>query len=1021
MVYTGKFEQLERQLFHCVEEMKKGDPLAPIVVLAGSNLARIYLQRRLAEATGSHINVRFLTFMDLARTLAEDRFLEAGMRSLSREGQMALCRRLAKELGESDYFKPLAEFPGFPRALAATFTDLEDAGLEEFPTGLSGSPKLDALAALYSRYREGLRGSFYTGAALLAASAGCASSFPAAFQVDRLLIYGIYDLNPAQRALLQALSNFCELTLFVPEGYAQGEAGASSFARELGLIQGQGDIVGAAGGNEAATEFVSAPDPESEVRETLRRVMEFAAEGGSFGDVGILLRDDTYASLYSDTMDRLGIPYFSSFGRPLAGTPEARALLMFLDILARDMERFSVMEFLDYAPLNTASLEKAGHACTPGLWDLISRKAGIVKGMEQWKCGLAREAAALRRRAEREPENVRARERYEAAEGLRYMLGILGRIGSSIPSKARWSSFVQALDGAAHSLLIPSSRRESLLESMQELAELDRLSPQVTLAEFGQTLQDLWSRTREPAGRFQASGVNVCELMSARGLSFRMTVLPGLTSGVFPRVPRQDPLFLDTERTALNEMLGQEALVLKGVDRGEEEFLFRVALGSARQRLVLSYPRAECAGHRERIPSPFLLEMAEHISARKTGYSGIENTPGFRRIPASPAPVASPEAALSASEYDRCHALREARTGGDADGFTWEGISPFWQQRVAAEAATNSPVLSAFHLVPSAAGQGAKFGSPIAATTLERYARCPFCYFLQNILSLSPLEEPEEAMTISALDRGDVMHTILASFYTELMAKGMLPINSQNLPACAKLLEEHIRRELTARGDELITGLPLLWKLERQRMERELHAHLVRETECTEGMIPRYFELVFGRAGDSPVKLPAAELALEGDRKLAFRGRIDRIDISRDGRSFLVIDYKSGSTTEKPESLEGGEQLQLPIYLLAALELPGLSAATELQACYTYLSERADRSHSPYTAESAAALREQLAALLGTMMDLMEAGYYFVHPDDFKCKNCDYRTACPAERMSIFNRKSRDGLVASFRGLKDAG
>lgn len=164
MIYTGNFERLEQQFFRCVEELKRGDPLAPVVVLAGSNLARVYLQRRLAEARGSHINIRFLTFMDLAKTLAQQSFLEAGMRRLTSEGQMALCRSLAKGLGDSDYFKPLADFPGFPRALAATFTDIEDAGLEEFPAGISGSPKLDALAGLYRRYRQGLQGSFYTDA-----------------------------------------------------------------------------------------------------------------------------------------------------------------------------------------------------------------------------------------------------------------------------------------------------------------------------------------------------------------------------------------------------------------------------------------------------------------------------------------------------------------------------------------------------------------------------------------------------------------------------------------------------------------------------------------------------------------------------------------------------------------------------------------------------------------------------------------------------------------------------------------
>ncbi len=1019
MIYQGRFSELETHLFASIEEIKRDDPLAPVVVLAGSNLARLYLQRRLAEDRSSHLNVRFLTFMDLARFLTEPDFLAAGARPLSPEGQLALCRRLVKGLDAADYFQPLSEFPGFPRALAATFTDIEEAGLSSLPVAGGAPPKLASLASLYAAYRRSLTGRFYTGAELLTASAERASRYPALFGTDRLLVYGIYDLNPAQRALLASLLTACRISFFVPAGYGPLEADIAVFAREAGLTEAGN--MGPARLDETSlppVEFISAPDPEAEVRETLRRIMDFAERGGNFSDVGILLRDSSQAELYAAYMDRLGIPYFSSFGRTLACSPEARSFLMFLDIVASDMERFAVMEFLDYAPLDRRALEKAGHAYTPGLWDLISRQAGIVKGMDQWKRGLAREEAALERRAARDPENSEVAERRAAAGGLRYVLGILRRAASRLSAQAPWGVWVDALGEAVRSLLAPAASREVLLESLAELRALDALEPQATLAEVGQTLRDLWGRTGEAAGRFQSSGVNLCDLMAARGLSFKLTVLPSLVSGVFPRVPRQDPLLLDGERRAINEELGREALVPKGIDRGEEALLFRLALDSAGERLVLSYPRAEGAGQRERVPSPFLLEVAKALTGETKGYRDLETAPGFLRVPARPAPAAGLAKALSPSEFDRCLALESARRGERPEGWAREGLSPFWAGRIAAEAADRANHLGPYHLVPGVPVPGVGASHPVGATRLELYARCPYRFFLQDVLGLEPLEEPEAALSISPLDRGKLMHAILASLYRELAADGLLPLDGKNLERCMARLAGHIEAELARRGEELITGLPLLWSLEREKLERELRAYLAREAKAGEGMIPLYFELTFGSDAEGDTQLPPAELVLPGGTALAFRGRIDRVDASANGRSLRVIDYKGGRTTHRPESLEGGEQLQLALYLLAALNLPEGEGAEELQARYVYLNERAGRREASFTPRSVSTLRSELASLLETITDLMRQGYYFLHPVENRCKSCDYHPACPPERSSLFNRKRDDALVAVFRGLR---
>ena len=56
-----------------------------------------------------------------------------------------------------------------------------------------------------------------------------------------------------------------------------------------------------------------------------------------------------------------------------------------------------------------------------------------------------------------------------------------------------------------------------------------------------------------------------------------------------------------------------------------------------------------------------------------------------------------------------------------------------------------------------------------------------------------------------------------------------------------------------------------------------------------------------------------------------FRGRIDRIDLSADGSSALVVDYKSGSASGyralEKDIIDAGKRLQLGVYSLAARNL----------------------------------------------------------------------------------------------------
>jgi len=86
---------------------------------------------------------------------------------------------------------------------------------------------------------------------------------------------------------------------------------------------------------------------------------------------------------------------------------------------------------------------------------------------------------------------------------------------------------------------------------------------------------------------------------------------------------------------------------------------------------------------------------------------------------------------------------------------------------------------------------------------------------------------------------------------------------------------------------------------------------------------PRAVELSFGLDEGG---LPAWELDLGEGRRLAFRGKIDRVDLwtGQDGAETfcVVMDYKSSSRKIDPVLLAHGIQLQLPAYLSVVRNLP---------------------------------------------------------------------------------------------------
>ena len=202
-----------------------------------------------------------------------------------------------------------------------------------------------------------------------------------------------------------------------------------------------------------------------------------------------------------------------------------------------------------------------------------------------------------------------------------------------------------------------------------------------------------------------------------------------------------------------------------------------------------------------------------------------------------------------------------------------------------------------------------------SVTRLERFAACAYEHFLTYGLQLQPREEH----TFEAVDFGNLVHTALEQYAGSLAASDY-DWFSVPQEARRKLAREAMQAAMAqCRNDALFTSAKNRYLT--TRMEALLHQTVDTLTrQVRKGrFVPFDYELGFGMAGS----LDVAEFALSEEEKMRLRGRIDRVDVMDTGEDTYVkiIDYKSGQTKFSLLSMYHGLQLQLVVYLNAAVEL----------------------------------------------------------------------------------------------------
>src|SRR5262249_35583779 len=251
----------------------------------------------------------------------------------------------------------------------------------------------------------------------------------------------------------------------------------------------------------------------------VRRLLRAAAEGVPFEEMGVVLpRPETYAPLFTDLLERLGVPFRLHPSLPLRFGRAARSLLLLLR--CRRLERPAVMELLTFAPLRFAELLPPGTAARPAQWDAISRDAGIVSDLPRWIVGLRHYAEVERQAAEGDADADRRARRHERAADAEALLRLVELVSATLDGlsgEASWPEWAARLREAFDQWIGPERDREAVADVIADLAGLGGIAARAPWREVEEVLGARFEWERLPLQAVSTGAVPVGALDAVGG------------------------------------------------------------------------------------------------------------------------------------------------------------------------------------------------------------------------------------------------------------------------------------------------------------------------------------------------------------------------------------------------------------------------------------------------------------------------------------------------------------------------
>ena len=876
------------------------------------------------------------------KTLVRERLGRSGRRELDGQGRAMAVHRALHACGNSlRFYGNAGDLYGAVAGMERTLADFRDrgitaetlSGLAETARGGARRAKFHDFSLILQEYGR-LLGDRFDDASSAWEDLCARLEAGSLWRGADLYVYGFDTVRPDLRRLILAVSSVCEnvsvlLTMTDDAGPAgrifrvQRESAAELKAaleergvpcslvflrdppacREPALAVLENCLFSDAdasfrGDPAPAVTLYAAAHPTAEAFAVVSVLRAWRREGIPWNRMAVALRGGDSGSLTS-VLRMNGIPFFHSRKEPVARHGVSRLLAGALDCVSRGPRTEPLLDaacsgfgLLSREEGARLSRYAALHGIDRGKWRKPFTRGADAEAMEALRLRLtepvfrlhgalrdARDASASVEAVFRflQEENV-----YAQLEERRRLLTERGMAAEAVVDRQVWDCLMNMLD-----------QLWALLGGRKApLREIARLVSGALERSFLSSLPE------------EEEGVAVGEIGHMLPGQTEALVLPGMNDGVMSVPPEgllSDPEMLEIqEKTGRPFGTGPSRMTMMV----RSDFYRTMTLPS--KRLWVSFRLRDASGA--------ALQPGEPVAELKRIFPGLRQRGGladadFPLHPETPAlaleglgprlrKVASGESEDLSPEWRAALGAlwRDPRTAPAAAGMLRPLLSPPPSGKIPPETA-----LSLFQ------------GDRVSISRLECFAGCPYKHFLRY--GLRP--DVREAFDFSAADAGDFFHAALDR-YTRLAVREK---------AWPNLTEERVNRLM----DGVLDPLTGEWEdgpLSADALGRWRGEEYVRRVRRAALVLTRFaansdFRILgteIGFGGEEGA--PPLVLELRDGSRVALQGKIDRLDRydGPDGSFLRVLDFKSGEKELVPAKMDRGEQLQLMIYLRAALQ-----------------------------------------------------------------------------------------------------
>ena len=746
----------------------------------------------------------------------------------------------------------------------------------------------------------------------------------------------------------------------------------------------------------------------NEVDEIGRQVKNLLDSGIGLDRICVVFRSlEEYGSLVEEIFGRFGIPVYFRRRSSLTSEPLIKMLLSVPEAILKDFGREAVLKLLGSGIFRIRDFPQ--DIKFEDVQSLVYNAGVTDARIESWQDCFSRYLRKLensgksghKSRDVRKPENVR-----RIIEAVEKFLNILAEFSKPKPTGAFIAGYLKLLEqmGVPGNLPEASSGTGAdmhtawnsfteVLRGLDETAGFIGLTEPVELDGFYRILLEAMEGKNIPALSSGRSGIRVLEVHDIIGIESDYLFLGGLTDGQFPKHKYEDFLFSDDEKEGFNglhyKLKPEHGNVFRSlmVKHQEEPMLFYLALCGVRKKLFLSYSNTDRQG-KVSLASTLLRGLLRLIDAGKEEKQEefIRRRP-FLNIQSESDDVCDRSELLNrlaCGLWNRPAAGREEVPGTRAD-IVFPELKRITNLALMEHRRENN-IFSGRIEDPGLRAEIVAFlsGNAWNVTGLETYLSCPFRFFCRYVLGIEEFQEPSYG--VDPRSEGNMVHSCLERFFAlraEKGEKGPADEPAAKREAILQDLEKTAAEVFREKESMENFGAPVFRQFYKHGILRRLKRLINCEMDYGEReMVPTLFEFRF--SGAQGACAPAYSLKISGNRVIKLSGRIDRIDISSDGKTVRVIDYKDSARSTV------GVDLQVPVYLMVIRDfLSGQGRRIEtMQGGYYYLKEEKVNKILDVKLYNEAELKEKVSGISEALKGI-EAGNF--EPGSRKCPR-----ECPA-------------------------